>query len=76
MVIRGVLYLDNSIIVNSFGINPVIGGKPAKEINKIDIVSCVVGEIIEIFLSCLDVVKFIEFIKMNSGIIREQYTIK
>jgi hypothetical protein len=59
-------------MANNFGINPVSGGNPANEINIIDSINWVVGEIIEIFISCFVVVVFIEFITINSGIINEQ----
>jgi hypothetical protein len=55
-----------------FGINPVKGGSPAKDSNRIEIISWAVGEIMVTFLSCFEVVKFVRFIIMNSGIIREQ----
>lgn len=59
-------------MANIFGINPVRGGNPAKEISKIEIDSCVMGEIIIIFLICFEVFKFIKFSNINRGIIREQ----
>lgn len=59
-------------MANIFGINPVSGGRPAREISKIEIDSCVVGCNIVTFLNCLEVIKFIEFNSINSGIISEQ----
>lgn len=59
-------------MANIFGINPVSGGRPAREISKIEIDSCVVGRNIVTFLNCLEVIKFIELSNINSGIISEQ----
>jgi hypothetical protein len=64
--------LANNIIVNNFGINPVKGGSPAKDTSRTEIDSCVVGEIMVIFLNCLDVIRFAIFISINKGIIKEQ----
>lgn len=55
-----------------FGMNPVKGGSPAKEIRIMETDSCMVGEIIVIFLNCFEVFRFNRFSNMNRGIIKEQ----
>lgn len=72
IIINGVLYVESIKMANIFGINPVSGGSPAKDINRIEIINCVDGEIIVTFLNCFVVIKFIRFRIINSGIIREQ----
>lgn len=71
-MIRGDLYLESIRMASILGINPVRGGSPANEINRIDRDSCVVGCNIVVFLSCLEVIRFIEFRIINRGIISEQ----
>lgn len=60
------------MMASIFGINPVSGGKPANEINNVEINIWEDGEIIVIFLSCFEVVKFIILKNINNGIISEQ----
>ena len=55
-----------------FGINPVRGGRPANEINIIEIIIWVVGEITVILLICFEVIRFIELNNINMGMINEQ----
>lgn len=66
------LKFDSIKMVNILGMNPVIGGSPAKEINIIEIDSCAVVEIIGILLICLDLVRFIILSIINRGTISEQ----
>lgn len=60
------------MMASIFGINPVSGGRPAREISKIEADSCMVGAMVVIFLICFEVFKFIKFSNMKRGTISEQ----
>ena len=63
------------LIIIHFGKNPVRGGRPAKDISKIDAVIDT-GRYISMLGNWLDRVEFILLNKINSGVIINVYKVK